>query len=122
MSQTKLPTIVISGLLIVVGVGFYFATGRASLTALIPAFLGLPLLLCGLASVGPRSTMIAMHLAVLLAALGAIAAGGRIASSLSEPNALVITELAIMFVLCVSLTTIYVRSFIRARKKTVESA
>ena len=41
-------TLVIGGILVVLGVVAYVATGAASVTALIPAFVGLLLVICGL--------------------------------------------------------------------------
>jgi hypothetical protein len=70
-------TIFYALLLIALGVGGYFASGQASVTALIPAFIGAPILLCGLiANAKPASRKLTMHLAVLLAIV-AIAGGSR---------------------------------------------
>ena len=118
MSRTKHITIVVSILLILIGVGFYFGTGRSSVTAMIPAFFGVPLLLCGLLARGIKGTIIAMHVAVLIAALGTLGAGSRLAMKFSEAATSVIVAQSLMLLLCGYLTVTYVRSFIKARKMT----
>lgn len=70
-------TIFYALLLIALGVGGYFASGQASVTALIPSFIGAPILLCGLiANAKPGSRKLTMHIAVFLAIV-AIAGGSR---------------------------------------------
>ena len=57
-------------LLIVVGLGAYLLSGRASVTALIPAFFGLPILGLGTLARSPRHERWAMIGAAALAGLG----------------------------------------------------
>ncbi|HRK32670.1 MAG TPA: hypothetical protein PLD59_16520 [Tepidisphaeraceae bacterium] len=63
-------TIGFSAALILLGVGAYLATGMRSFTALIPAFAGILLLVCGLVALKPALRKHAMHGAVLIAILG----------------------------------------------------
>lgn len=63
-------TIGLGLVLIVLGLGSYLGTGRASVTALIPAFFGLPLLLLGLVALKERMRTIAMIIAVVIGLLG----------------------------------------------------
>ncbi len=63
-------TIGLGLVLIGLGLGSYFGTGRASVTALIPAFFGLPLLLLGLVALKERMRTIAMIIAVVIGLLG----------------------------------------------------
>jgi hypothetical protein len=61
--------------LILVGVIMYFATGQQSVTALIPAFVGVPVLLAGLVSLRPEWHSYGLYAAaglVLLLALGTL--------------------------------------------------
>ena len=55
-------TIGLGLVLIALGLGSYFGTGQASVTALIPAFFGLPLLLLGLVALKERMRKNAMHM------------------------------------------------------------
>ena len=117
-----LVTIVIGILLIILGGWAYLGqpAEEASATALIPAFFGLPVLLCGLLALGPRLLrMIAMHIVMLLALLGVLAPLGRlIPSSIKngfELNAATGTMI-VMMVLSAILLVLGIRSFINARK------
>ncbi len=56
--------------LIVLGLGAYFGTGRESLTALIPAFFGLPLALLGVVALKDHTWKHAMHVAAVIGLLG----------------------------------------------------
>src|ERR1044071_3531739 len=66
-------TLVIGGILVVLGIGAYVGTGMVSVTALIPAFVGVPLVLCGVvAARGEQARMHAIHAGLVLALLGAL--------------------------------------------------
>ena len=69
MNQPRL-TIALGALLILLGVGFYFGTGSQSVTALIPAFLGVPIALCGLLALAESRRRIALPVAFVFAVLG----------------------------------------------------
>ena len=56
--------------LLALGIGVYLASGRSSLTALIPAFFGLALVVLGLVAKRPSATKHAMHAAAVIALLG----------------------------------------------------
>ena len=55
---------------VLLGVGLYFGSGRESVTALIPSFLGVLFLACAAIATTERRRMHAMHVAVLLALVG----------------------------------------------------
>lgn len=76
----NLPTlgIITGSLLILLGVIGYFAGGRASVTALIPAFFGLPLLLVCALGLKASLQKHAMHVASIFGLLGFLAPLGRI--------------------------------------------
>ncbi len=63
-------TIGLGFVLIVLGLGSYFGTGRESFTALIPAFFGLPLALLGVAALKDHTWKHAMHVAAVIGLLG----------------------------------------------------
>ena len=130
-------TIVIGLLLIAVGiVGYMVPTTevveegteqvveqKRSITALIPAVVGAPLLICGLATViVPGQKKHFMHAAATIGLLGALAATGRGAGSLlkfirgEEFNGRASVFLALMGVLCWIFVVSCVASFIQARK------
>ena len=116
-------TIVFGVLLILLGVGGYFGTGRASLTALIPAIPGILFIVLGLVARSARYRMHAMHAAATLALVGLLMmipkglvplarwAGG----TTPEKPAAVISR-CIMAGLMLVFLILCVRSFINARR------
>jgi hypothetical protein len=98
---------------------------KASVTALIPMFLGVPLMLLGLLSIArPGMRMHFMHVAVLLALLGALASLGRLFSVEIKKPSLGVGPVAnaIMAVICIAFVILSVRSFISARREREKSA
>jgi len=96
-------TVVFGLLLIGNGIWGYTASESASVTALIPAFVGIALLLCAIGSiVKPALNMHLMHIAALLGLLGCLAALGRLISTFfkDDPNGLVQANLGLMAALC----------------------
>ena len=63
-------TTVFGLLLIVLGLGGYFGSRRVSKTALIPAFIGLPILILGLVALSETATRPAIIAATVVAILG----------------------------------------------------
>lgn len=116
-------TIGVGILLIVIGVGAYFGSGAKSITALIPAFFGLPISLLGIAALREKWQKHAMYGAVALALLGffgsvsglpklfTLIAGGEVA----RPTAVVVQS--IMAISCAVLVALGIRSFIEARRQ-----
>jgi hypothetical protein len=108
--------------LVVLGVGAYFGTGRASVTALIPAFFGAPLAGLGALAGDERRRRSAMHLAAALSLLGLLGSARGIPQALSlasggvveRPAAAVVQSL--MAVLCGLFLGLAVRSFVAARR------
>ena len=74
-----LVTVVFGIILIAMGAGGYFGTGSESVTALIPAFFGVPMVIAGLLARQEKFLKHAMHAAALLALLGAAGAGRGLA-------------------------------------------
>jgi hypothetical protein len=105
----------ISGaVLIAVGVVAYVATGFASITALLPAVLGLVLGALGLLAQRIEASQHAIHAALVLALLGALGSLRPI-SGLPDAEPAAITSLATI-VVCAVYVALGVRSFISARK------
>ena len=113
--------IVFGLLLILLGLGAYFVLAdpdQRSVTALIPAMAGVPILVCGVIGVVPAARKHAMHVAMLLALLGAIAPWGRLVKAFQdgfEFNEKTGVQLG-MSALCAILLILGVKSFISARK------
>ena len=109
--------------LVVLGAIYFVLTGSSHPTALIPAFFGLVLLLCGvLANTEDTSRrMLWMHIAVTVGLVGFLfpaVRGGRAlahAASLTPVQHTAAQEEVIMAVICAIFTALCVRSFIAAR-------
>ncbi len=123
-------TIVFGVLLIGVGVAGFVLTGSIHFTALIPAALGLILILAGFLAhtPDPKRRMLWMHIAVsvgLLGVLGTIPgalAAARLAhgATVARPQAAVAQ--AATCLLCLLFVAFCVRSFIEARRTRVLEA
>ena len=105
-------------LLIVIGVASYTLTGRTSITALIPAFIGAVLVICALIARKESARKHAMHAAVAVALLGAIGSLMRgvpaaLAGDASRPAVMVQLATGVLLLIYVALG---VQSFIAARK------
>ncbi len=70
------PTISIAIAMILLGAAVYLATGMESVTALIPSFIGVPILLCGLLAAKARTP--ALVAALVFNVLGFLGPLGRI--------------------------------------------
>lgn len=120
------PTIICGALLVLVGiVGYGTATpgddGKVSPTALIPAFFGAALIVCGVLAFKDNLRKHVMHLAAMIGVLGAV--GGfmplvRQYSKTGEFNPFKKSAIAgeLMILVCVVFVGLCVNSFIQARK------
>ena len=116
-------TILFGALLTLLGLITYFGAeslgaSKRSMTALIPAFVGLPLAILGVVAQNPGARKHAMHAAVAVGLLGALAALARgvpaaLAGDAARPA--VMSQLA-MGVLLLIYVALGVQSFIAARK------
>ena len=110
-------TQIVGGALVLEGLGFYFGTGMESLTALIPGFVGVPLLLLGtLAGKMPERRKLLMHITVLFGLICALGGLMGITSLIQgEVDGSTIAQL-LMLVIGSTYTFACVQSFIHARK------
>lgn len=115
-----MPTVtrVVGFLLILLGVVGYIGTGAASITALIPAFVGALLLLLALVARNPAARKHVMHAAVAIALLAVAGGVPRIiaavnAGDLMRPAVLAQIAMAVILTVYVALG---VKSFIDARR------
>jgi hypothetical protein len=108
--------------LIALGVGGYLATGAASVTALIPAFIGAAFALLGLLGRREALRRHAMHVAMLLALLAIAGTFGGITDLLAWPagtppeRPAASVAKAITALLCCLLLVAGVRSFLASRR------
>jgi hypothetical protein len=116
-------TSIVAGILLVVigatGYGYGMNAGNASVTALIPAFFGIVLIVCGgIATVVEGMRRHLMHLAVVIALLGFILTAGRLVMKAAtgglEASAAVVSQGA-MALVCLVFVVLAIRSFAAAR-------
>jgi hypothetical protein len=115
-------TMAVGSLLILIGVGFYFGTGATSLTALIPAALGLLMAIAGVVAHRESLRKHAMHAAALVGLLGVLGSARGLlqlpavlsGADVARPAAVVAQSLTA--VLCLAFVALAVNSFIQARR------
>lgn len=120
MARTSM---IIGALLVALGVGAYYGTSQASLTALIPAAFGLPIVLLGMVALGQRFRKHAMHAAALVGIVGFLVT----ISGLVDLLRLVLAQPALlaksaMAILCGCHAGLALKSFIDARRRKPEAA
>jgi len=109
-------------ILVLIGIIGYFygyMDGRVSVTALIPAFFGLVLMILGyFARAKDSLRKHLMHVGVIVALLGFLASAGRLVSKFSELSlsAAVVSQIA-MALTCLIFIILGVQTFIKARSK-----
>lgn len=109
--------IVFGGLLIALGLGSYFGTGRESVLDVVPALFGLVILGLGIASLKETWRKNAMHTAVVVGLVGFVA----MLQSLVQFASLVLKDPSLlarsmMSILCAVFVLLCVKSFIDARR------
>jgi uncharacterized membrane protein len=113
-------------ILIILGLISYFGISSESITALIPTFLGIPVLILGFLGLNEKYLKHAMHGAAVLMLLGfGGTVGGLIkffrmlgGAVFERPSA--ITIQAIMALICLVFLILAIKSFIDARRKRSE--
>jgi len=108
--------IAVGVLLALQGVGFYVATSSKSLTALIPTFVGIPILAMGLVALRASVRKHPMHAASAIALLGFLAAVGRMASAGVSFSPAGISVLLLALITGGFLATC-IKSFVDARRR-----
>jgi len=117
-------TVAFGIVLILLGAISFFGTGSMHPTALIPAYFGIALTLCGVLTNSPseKRRMVVMHIAVTVGLLGFLGSGIMAVveairahgGPLAHPAA--VESQAAMAVICLVYVGLCVRSFIAARR------
>ena len=104
--------------LVIVGVFGYLKSGGESVTALIPAFLGSPVVFLSMLSLNPKYLKLSMHINVLIALLGFLAtikdtvifiSGQEIENELAAYSKAITCIVSLLFIV------FSVKSFMKAR-------
>ncbi len=119
-------TIIVGILLVLLGVGFYAALAAIepeapSITALIPALTGLPILILGCVALKESLRMHAMHGVAMLALLSLLAPLGMQLARGAEVKPTVLASLLLMAGLSGFLLVACIRSFVHARLLATEN-
>ena len=117
-------TIVYGSLLIVLGVTGYFMSGMVSVTALIPAFLGMIILVSGVLAQKESRRKLFMHIALVFGLLGFLGTVSALPSlitmiggeEVTRPGAVI--GKSVTAILSLVFLIIGLKSFIDARRKT----
>jgi hypothetical protein len=119
-----LVTIFTGLLLTALGVWGYFiadvSPADKSVTALIPAFVGVPLVVLGILALKESMLKHAMHAAAMLGLLGFLAAAGRLVQKLvttGMPSGVPGISVGLMILLCALFVALCVNSFVAARRR-----
>ena len=110
-------TLAIAAALVLLGVVMFAITGAK--TSLIPAYVGVPLGICGAIAMKAEYRKHAMHVAVVIALIGFLLPLGRLIPVLVQgriPAATALASLVLMALLCGAHVVLSIRSFIEARR------
>ncbi|MDR3669148.1 MAG: hypothetical protein P4L35_20150 [Ignavibacteriaceae bacterium] len=110
-------SVVFGVLLSVLGLYGYFGMGRISVTALIPLFIGVPIIFLGILAFDDNKLKHSMHAASVLILLGLIGSVYRLAHKVilgnNDRSSII---LIVMSLLCLMFLILAINSFIAARK------
>ena len=110
-------SVIFGVLLSVLGLYGYFGMGRVSITALIPLFIGVPIIILGVLAFDEKRIKHSMHAASVLVLLGLIGSVYRFLQKVILGNidgSSII--LIIMSVICIIFLILAINSFVEARK------
>lgn len=117
-----LVTRAVGAVLVVIGIAAYLLTGAESVTALFPAFLGLPMLILGVVAAREGARQHAIHAALVLALLGLVGTAANLmelpalltGGDVERPTA--VATSAITALACAVYLGLGIRSFRQARR------
>lgn len=115
--------VIIGILLIAVGVLGRVLTGTSSITALIPAFFGIPIAVLGWVARAPKRTKVSMHIVAVIALLGVIGTitvipdfVTTLTSSEASGISAALLSRGAMLILCAIMLIVSVMSFVQVRR------
>ncbi|HEX8522931.1 MAG TPA: hypothetical protein VF669_11780 [Tepidisphaeraceae bacterium] len=121
--------IVFGVLMVLLGIGAFVGTGSTHKTALIPAYFGAAILLCGVIATKPAARMHAMHGAAMVATIGVIGSIVMVAKGITSAarSGALARPVAfwcqvIMLILCAVFVAMCIKSFRDARRNRVADA
>ena len=115
-------TIVFGVILILLGLGGYFGSGMASITALIPTLFGVLLAALGAIAKNPERRKLAMHVAVTVGLIGFLGSvpgllkAGALISGGPLERPMAVAAQSVMAILMAIFVAMCVKSFIDARR------
>jgi len=98
--------------MVAIGIGFYSGD---SITSLIPAFIGLPILICGALAFNPDFRKWAVHIAIVIAVLAVIAVSMRMPKAFDAGGSILASHILSLLAM-LAYIALCVRSFIKARQ------
>ena len=111
--------IITGALLVVIALVGYFGSGMQSITALIPSFFGVPIILASAVALKPEKLKLGMHIAAVFGLLGFLAPMGRVIPKILKGefalNMASVSMLA-MILICGAFVVVCIKSFIDARR------
>ena len=93
---------------------------RRSVTALIPSFFGIALVVLGALAMNEKARMHAMHGAVLIGLVGLVVPAYRLLRANLEDWGLAQTGQAVMAILCGAFVALCIKSFVDARRRRTQ--
>jgi uncharacterized membrane protein len=110
-------SVIFGFLLSILGLYGYYGMGEMSITALIPLFIGVPVIILGILAFDEKKIKNSMHTASVLILLGLVGSVYRFISKKAISNMdLASLILLLMIVICVIFLILAINSFIEARK------
>lgn len=108
--------------LVLIGVITYFATGGASVTALIPAFIGVPMLVAGFLITRSGTSSLGLYLAAALALLMALGTLRGVSGLFGGEVSTATVVNVVLLLMSVGYLIVAVRNIFAARRRSSESA
>ncbi len=123
-----LTTLITGALLVAIGSAAYVLSDGRTMTALIPAFVGAPILLCGAVALAERARRHAIHGALALALIGLLGSAPGVVKAVAwlagtaPERPFAVQVQTAMAVVCLAYVILGIRSFIAVRRARSRAA